>query len=77
MYYRFRNVADVALLYAGSTRGRLDQISLVFFPLSFVLFTIIYWALYLNESKKRTDALWLGLMIISGLIVIKLRKFQL
>lgn len=56
-YCRFRNVADVALLYAGSTRGSLDQISLVLFPLSFVLFTIIYWTLYLNESRKRTEAL--------------------
>ncbi|KAG5678047.1 hypothetical protein PVAND_007753 [Polypedilum vanderplanki] len=50
---RFRNVADVALLYAGSTRGRLDQISLILFPVSFLLFTVIYWMLYLNESRKK------------------------
>lgn len=56
---RFRNVADVALLYAGSTRGKLDQISLILFPVSFLLFTIIYWVLYLNESRK--NALWLAL----------------
>ncbi|CRL03247.1 CLUMA_CG016439, isoform A [Clunio marinus] len=49
---RFRNVADVALLYAGSTRGKLDQISLILFPVSFVLFTVIYWVLYINESRK-------------------------
>ncbi|KAL7049363.1 hypothetical protein ACKWTF_003667 [Chironomus riparius] len=53
---RFRNVADVALLYAGSQRGKLDQISLVFFPLSFLLFTIIYWVLYLNESRKKLSS---------------------
>ena len=54
--FSFRNVADVALLYAGSQRGKLDQISLVFFPLSFLLFTIIYWVLYLNESRKKLSS---------------------
>uniref|UniRef100_A0A182Q7W9 Neurotransmitter-gated ion-channel transmembrane domain-containing protein n=1 Tax=Anopheles farauti TaxID=69004 RepID=A0A182Q7W9_9DIPT len=49
---RFRNVADVALLYAGSQRGRLDQLSLIIFPLSFLIFTISYWTMYLTESKK-------------------------
>ncbi|CAO1308217.1 unnamed protein product [Diamesa hyperborea] len=49
---KFKNVADVALLYAGSQRGKLDQISLILFPLSFLLFTIIYWVLYLSESRK-------------------------
>uniref|UniRef100_A0A182IU33 Neurotransmitter-gated ion-channel transmembrane domain-containing protein n=1 Tax=Anopheles atroparvus TaxID=41427 RepID=A0A182IU33_ANOAO len=49
---RFRNVADVALMYAGSQRGRLDQLSLVIFPVSFLIFTISYWTMYLTESKK-------------------------
>uniref|UniRef100_A0A8W7P6X4 Neurotransmitter-gated ion-channel transmembrane domain-containing protein n=1 Tax=Anopheles coluzzii TaxID=1518534 RepID=A0A8W7P6X4_ANOCL len=49
---RFRNVADVALLYAGSQRGRLDQLSLIIFPVSFLIFTISYWTMYLTESKK-------------------------
>ena len=52
IYFRFKNVANVALLYAGSQRGKLDQISLILFPLSFLLFTIIYWVLYLSESRK-------------------------
>lgn len=64
-FFSFRNVADVALLYAGSTRGRLDQISLILFPVSFLLFTIIYWVLYLNESRKR--ALWLELSFLNYL----------
>ncbi|XP_053674186.1 glycine receptor subunit alpha-2-like [Anopheles nili] len=50
---RFRNVADVALLYAGSQRGRLDQLSLIIFPVSFLIFTISYWTMYLTESKKK------------------------
>lgn len=58
--FSFRNVADVALLYAGSTRGKLDQISLILFPVSFLLFTIIYWILYLSESRKHAQ-LWLAL----------------
>ncbi|XP_055630145.1 glycine receptor subunit alphaZ1-like isoform X2 [Toxorhynchites rutilus septentrionalis] len=49
---RFRNVADVALMYAGSQRGRLDQISLIIFPLSFLIFTIAYWTMYISESNK-------------------------
>ncbi|XP_052873845.1 glycine receptor subunit alpha-2-like [Anopheles cruzii] len=49
---RFRNVADVALMYAGSQRGRLDQLSLIIFPVSFLIFTISYWTMYLTESKK-------------------------
>lgn len=50
---KFRNAAEYALLYAGSHRGKLDQISLVVFPLSFLVFTIVYWSLYLSESRKR------------------------
>lgn len=52
-FYRFRHAAEYALLYAGSQRGRLDQISLVLFPLSFLVFTIVYWVLYLSESRKK------------------------
>ncbi|XP_055532254.1 glycine receptor subunit alpha-2-like isoform X1 [Wyeomyia smithii] len=51
--YSFRNVADVALLYAGSQRGRLDQISLIIFPLSFLIFTITYWTMYISESNRK------------------------
>ncbi|XP_055387563.1 glycine receptor subunit alpha-2-like isoform X1 [Condylostylus longicornis] len=50
---RFKNVAEYALLYAGSQRGKLDQISLVLFPLSFLVFAIVYWVLYLSESRKK------------------------
>lgn len=50
---KFKNVAEYALLYAGSQRGKLDQISLIVFPLSFLLFTIVYWTLYLSESRKK------------------------
>ncbi|XP_038121956.1 glycine receptor subunit alpha-4 isoform X1 [Culex quinquefasciatus] len=51
--YSFRNVADVALMYAGSQRGRLDQISLIIFPLSFLIFTIAYWTMYISESNRK------------------------
>ncbi|XP_037044124.1 glycine receptor subunit alpha-4-like isoform X2 [Bradysia coprophila] len=50
---RFRNAAEVAILYAGSQRGKLDQISLIIFPLSFLVFSMVYWILYITESKKR------------------------
>ncbi|XP_055312389.1 glycine receptor subunit alpha-2-like [Sitodiplosis mosellana] len=50
---RFRNVAENAILYVGSQHGRLDQISLILFPMTFLLFTISYWIIYLNESTKR------------------------
>lgn len=50
---RFKSVAENALLYAGSQHGKLDQISLIVFPLSFLIFTISYWIIYINESKKR------------------------
>lgn len=50
---RFRNVAENAILYVGSQHGKLDQISLVLFPLSFLLFASIYWIIYLNESNRR------------------------
>lgn len=49
----FRNVAENAILYVGSQHGRLDQLSLVLFPLTFLLFTISYWIIYLNASKHR------------------------
>lgn len=51
--FRFRNAAEYALLYAGSQKGKLDQISLVLFPVSFLVFSAIYWILYLSESRKR------------------------
>ncbi|XP_058829514.1 glycine receptor subunit alpha-2-like isoform X1 [Topomyia yanbarensis] len=51
--HSFRNVADVALMYAGSQRGRLDQISLIIFPLSFLIFTIAYWTMYISESNRK------------------------
>lgn len=50
---RFKSVAENALLYAGSQHGKLDQISLIVFPLSFLIFTVSYWIIYINESKKR------------------------
>lgn len=53
-FFRFRNVAENAILYVGSQHGKLDQISLILFPLTFLLFTISYWIIYLNESKRRT-----------------------
>lgn len=52
---RFRNAAEVAVLYAGSQRGKLDQISLIIFPLSFLIFTIFYWVYYISESQHRIN----------------------
>ncbi|XP_031631400.1 glycine receptor subunit alpha-3-like isoform X2 [Contarinia nasturtii] len=51
---RFRSVAENLVLYVGSQHGRLDQISLILFPMTFLLFTITYWIIYLNESKRQT-----------------------
>lgn len=53
---RFKSAAENALLYAGSQHGKLDQISLILFPVSFLLFTITYWIIYINESRKQS--LW-------------------
>lgn len=52
-FFRFKSAAENVIMYAGSQRGKLDQISLIVLPLSFLIFTIIYWIIYLNESNKK------------------------
>ncbi|XP_046681545.1 glycine receptor subunit beta-type 4-like [Homalodisca vitripennis] len=50
---RLRAVTEYIILYCGSQRGTLDQVSLALFPLSFLVFTVVYWVTYLNEAKRR------------------------
>ncbi|XP_077283054.1 glycine receptor subunit alpha-4-like isoform X2 [Arctopsyche grandis] len=50
---RFRAVAEQAVLYCGSQRGMMDQVSLIIFPICFLLFTTVYWIIYLNASQKQ------------------------
>ncbi|XP_069702867.1 glutamate-gated chloride channel-like [Periplaneta americana] len=52
---KFRMVAEYVVLYCGSQRGMVDQVSLVLFPICFMLFTIIYWVSYVSESKIRAN----------------------
>ena len=56
---RFRKVAEYVVLYCGSQRGTLDQVSLVLFPLCFLLFATIYWISYVSESRRRMQQ-WPG-----------------
>ncbi|VVC40561.1 Hypothetical protein CINCED_3A003619 [Cinara cedri] len=56
---RFRLLTKHVILYCGSQRGTLDQVSLALFPACFVVFTVAYWISYITESNKRkslTDA---------------------
>ncbi|XP_075218211.1 glycine receptor subunit alpha-2-like [Lycorma delicatula] len=50
---KFKLVTEHVLLYAGSQRGMMDQVSLGLFPLCFVIFAITYWVSYLNEARRR------------------------
>jgi hypothetical protein len=50
---KFQMLTQHVILYVGSQRGTIDQISLALFPLCFILFTITYWVSYTNESRKR------------------------
>ncbi|XP_066996201.2 glycine receptor subunit alpha-4-like [Anabrus simplex] len=50
---KFRMVAEYVVLYCGSQRGMVDQVSLVLFPVCFALFTIVYWVSYVSESRSR------------------------
>ncbi|KAJ9595151.1 hypothetical protein L9F63_013559, partial [Diploptera punctata] len=49
---KFRMVAEYVVLYCGSQRGMVDQVSLVLFPICFMLFTIIYWVSYVSSAAK-------------------------
>jgi hypothetical protein len=52
---KFRMVAEFVVLYCGSQRGMVDQVSLVLFPICFILFTIVYWISYVSESRIRAN----------------------
>ncbi|KAE8738203.1 hypothetical protein FOCC_FOCC016332 [Frankliniella occidentalis] len=53
---RFRMVAEYVILYCGSQRGMLDQVSLALFPFCFILFTTVYWISYVNESQRQRNS---------------------
>lgn len=50
---RFRAVAQQAVLYCGSQRGMVDQVSLIIFPICFIIFATVYWIIYLNASQQQ------------------------
>ncbi|XP_049789238.1 glycine receptor subunit alpha-4-like [Schistocerca nitens] len=52
---KFRAVAEYVVLYCGSQRGMVDQVSLVLFPVCFFLFTTVYWISYVSESRMRMN----------------------
>ncbi|KAK3930956.1 Gamma-aminobutyric acid receptor subunit beta [Frankliniella fusca] len=53
---RFRMVAEYVILYCGSQRGMLDQVSLALFPFCFILFTTVYWISYVSESQRQRNS---------------------
>ncbi|XP_016659655.1 glycine receptor subunit alphaZ1-like [Acyrthosiphon pisum] len=53
---RFQLITRHVILYCGSPRGTLDQVSLALFPLCFVIFSVMYWISYLNESRLKALA---------------------
>lgn len=52
---RFQMLTKHVILYCGSQRGTLDQVSLALFPFCFVVFSIIYWISYITESLARFE----------------------
>lgn len=53
---RFQLLARQIILYCGSQRGTLDQVSLALFPLCFVVFAVVYWISYITESRQTSMA---------------------
>jgi len=53
---RFQLAARHVILYCGSPRGTLDQVSLALFPLCFVIFSVMYWISYITESRRKALA---------------------
>ncbi|XKL61113.1 hypothetical protein PGB90_008170 [Kerria lacca] len=49
---QLRLLTHHVILYCGSQRGILDQVSLTFFPLCFLIFAFVYWFSYLSEANK-------------------------
>lgn len=50
---KFQMLTQHVILYVGSQRGTIDQISLALFPFCFSLFSAIYWISYISESRRR------------------------
>jgi hypothetical protein len=48
-----RAIAEYCVSFCGSSRGTIDQGSLVLFPLVFCLFAVVYWASYASEAAHR------------------------
>ncbi|KAF6206473.1 hypothetical protein GE061_017706 [Apolygus lucorum] len=53
---KFQMLTQHVILYVGSQRGMIDQVSLGLFPLCFILFSVTYWISYTSESKRRAGA---------------------
>ncbi|XP_025411445.1 glycine receptor subunit alpha-1-like isoform X2 [Sipha flava] len=51
---RFQLLTKHVILYCGSQRGTLDQVSLALFPLCFVVFSVVYWISYIGESRRKS-----------------------
>ncbi|XP_050668032.1 glycine receptor subunit alpha-4-like isoform X2 [Leptidea sinapis] len=52
---RFCAAADRGVMFCGAQHGALDRYALMIFPLSFLLFTIIYWTTYLSEAHRKIN----------------------
>lgn len=52
---RFQMLTKHVILYCGSQRGTLDQVSLALFPFCFVVFSVVYWISYITESLARFE----------------------
>lgn len=53
---RFQLLTRHIILYCGSPRGTLDQVSLALFPLCFIIFSVMYWISYITESRRKALA---------------------
>ncbi|CAH0721789.1 unnamed protein product, partial [Brenthis ino] len=51
-YVRFAAMVERGVMFCGAQDGALDKFALILFPLSFLLFIIIYWTTYLSEAHR-------------------------
>ncbi|XP_013195946.1 glycine receptor subunit alpha-2 isoform X1 [Amyelois transitella] len=52
---RIASLIERAIMFCGAQHGSLDRFALMLFPMSFLLFNIIYWTAYLYEAHQRNN----------------------